>query len=591
MRSRSELRPRRAWRRLRRGLVAGGVLAVAVLAVWFGVVPGLVEARLRTALEGAGMHGVRLRLAALRLSRAELHDLALGGGALRAQRVVARFAPSDLLAGRVDVLRIEGAVFDRSVPWPRDPRPAQEAAPAGRTALPALPVARLELADARVVSGKGGQTDAVVDLVLDADAKGWRARARVAACGCTASADLELRQSAGGGEGGGGEGGGGEGSGGEGERTEPATGPVVLRIQSGTAPGLLLRGHATLAVDENGRTLGVHLRSADEPFELAGCGGAVVGAPGTLALQAHVPLAAVGEARVSVTASGLALRAGDAWRLEGAGCDVDVGAFAPLRSAAVDEMRWDALVLGETAFGAGRVHVAFEPGPAARVDSLACALPGGGTIAADAFRIGPRVESITTVVHLDGASLEPWLPLVSRGRVTGAGRVDGQLHVRLDLAPRLALDVRGQLRARDGGVLRVGRDPATRAVVREHAAVVGRAAGEGAQAAVEDRIVEALEEFAFDELALRFVPAGAEPAPETPAPGAPEVPEQGAETTLRVHVAGKGLRVQQELSLDVAFNGFDSVVDLLLATKLGLDRARGRLDGADPDPGSERDDP
>jgi hypothetical protein len=44
--------------------------------------------------------------------------------------------------------------------------------------------------------------------------------------------------------------------------------------------------------------------------------------------------------------------------------------------------------------------------------------------------------------------------------------------------------------------------------------------------------------------------------------------------SLRVHAAGAGQQVPQQLALDINVYGFDTMVDTAIAVQLGLDRAK-----------------
>jgi len=545
MTRRTEDRPRRAARLRRVGLILC-IVVLAALGGWEWVVPRLIEGRVRSALAVAGAPEARFEVKAVSLTGLEIEGLEIGDlakgtdAALRAGRVLVSYSPTGLISGRVESLRIVGAVYDRTQPWPLPPhagaRPEQ--GPAGP--LPTLPFDRVEIDGARVVAGKDATQRVRVDLVLQTGASGWRATARAAGFDLALTADLDLARSG-----------------------EQAAGPLTLRVGDGTTPDLVLDGRARIAATPTGRNLALQLGSEGPAFELATAGLTVAGAGEAIALRGEFPGASGSLGRAVLALAGLDLAAG-AWRVQGLAGELRFASLVPLLSEGVDELAWRTLVLGRAEAGAGRARFRVAAGPDLVVEHVDCAL-ARGTLAIDGFRFGRDTETIDTRIQVEGASLDDWLRLVSGGRITGTGSLAGELQVHLDLGTGVDLDLpRGHLRAVGGGILRVLDDADTEAVVRQHARRVAQAAGRDVQGAVEDRIVSALKEFAFDDLRFELVPA---PADATSPPT----------TTLRVHVAGKGRHVPQELDLDVNFNGFDSVVDLVLATKLGIDRAAARL--------------
>lgn len=88
-------------------------------------------------------------------------------------------------------------------------------------------------------------------------------------------------------------------------------------------------------------------------------------------------------------------------------------------------------------------------------------------------------------------------------------------------------------------------------MLRQHAAQIALASGH--EALVQERLVAALREFAYT--ALEFA-----------------IDAAGEDVTLRVHAAGVGRKVPQQLRLDVNLHGFDAAVDAALAVKFRLDR-------------------
>ncbi len=132
------------------------------------------------------------------------------------------------------------------------------------------------------------------------------------------------------------------------------------------------------------------------------------------------------------------------------------------------------------------------------------------------------------------------------------------------LAPDLALDLGpGHLSAAAGGSVRFLDDPETQKMLEQHVASIGGAAAGDNSNLVRQRIVESLKDFGFTALTFDLV-------------------AHDGQLDLRSHVVGKGRKVPQELDLRVNLNGIDELLDMALDAKLGVDRARQRLQrGAD----------
>ncbi|HLU39275.1 MAG TPA: hypothetical protein VK081_07805 [Planctomycetota bacterium] len=520
---------------MRRVALAAAALAAVVAVGWSRVLPRWVEHRLRAGFAARAGAPVHLALVRLAPDRVEVADLAVGGGdpALRARRVVATFSVADLVAGRIATLRVEGAVWDRSRPWPMRGAGTEKGGAWGGSPLPDLPFRHAAFADARIVDG--GVVDVEIDADFAAEPGRWRANVAGTAWNEPFAADIDLID------------------GGDGR----ASGPVEIR---GGADGmLLLRGTAALSGD-SARTLAIDLR-ASGPFALGGGAVSATG-DGTLALGAEVPFAAPGEGRATLAFADVVLRLGERVHVGGLQGALRLAALAPPRSAEPGELRWDALAVGDLAAAGGTLRFALLPGPTLRVDELRCALDAEGTLRASPFEVAPGTTSVRTVLAVERAPLDPWLQLLCGGRVTGSGRLSGEVEVAFRPGGEPAFELpRGSLRA-DGGVLRV-LDAAAAELVRQHARAAVESAGKDVQDAVEDRIVGTLEEFAFDELRFELVPSAGEG-------------EGAAGTTLQVRVSGRGVRVAQELVLALDFAGFDAALASVLAAQARLRERTGR---------------
>jgi hypothetical protein len=103
-------------------------------------------------------------------------------------------------------------------------------------------------------------------------------------------------------------------------------------------------------------------------------------------------------------------------------------------------------------------------------------------------------------------------------------------------------------------------DPDAEAMLRQQVAQVVESTQSQHTKLLEDRLVNALKDFAYRELSFDLIPR-----------------DDGL--TLQVHVAGKGRKVPQEIDLTARFHGFDQLVDLALDFQSGLTRAKDRVEG------------
>ena len=158
--------------------------------------------------------------------------------------------------------------------------------------------------------------------------------------------------------------------------------------------------------------------------------------------------------------------------------------------------------------GAGELRVALAPhGP--RV------LGGHASLLGGLLTFSPAPRGV--VIRARSLSLMPLLALVTRGRVTGTGRLDGEVAIGLD-GGRASLRSFA-LSARGSGTLQVtDRDWKLRAVVDVPSLAIHR------------RIVAALADFSYAQLTLALRPPGSDPE-------------------LSVTLHGRGRRVDQEIAL------------------------------------------
>lgn len=539
---------------LRPGRRVAAVVLVAVAAtavlLWWLALPAFVAGRTRTALRDAGFAHVALEVDGIGLTSARLRDLRLGaaadaggaGGTLEVDSVHVRFDPFELLgAGRLAEVVLQGptwtlaaapgralAPFDALRRREDAAVPPTAAPPAA--ALPELPVGRLAIENGRIVSPDGEL--AVLHGSADLAPDRWTLRLDARLGDLPAELRGELA--------------------GAGVR---ASGPLSLR--AGAAQPLELQGRLELEAHGRGRTATGSLAHAG-PFALALPGGTWRG-EGGLELVARVPFRSPADAAFAVRLEQLDLES--PWGLHVAGLAADLSAAGlPLPATrAPQELRWTGARLGALTTLEGSAELGLEAGGTLVVHGARWAVDERGSMRLDELRVGPGTERFTTRLHLESVPLQQWLQLATRGRVTGEGRLDGSLGVAVTVQPRLDVDLQaGRLAAVGGGVVRLLEDESTEELVREHAGRVAATSEYGP--VVEDRLIAALKEFRYRELAFRL-----DPGPED-------------DVTLHVRVAGQGVRVPQELVLDIDFRGFGQAIDLALAARAGLDRARGRLE-------------
>ena len=165
------------------------------------------------------------------------------------------------------------------------------------------------------------------------------------------------------------------------------------------------------------------------------------------------------------------------------------------------------LVAGDGAFQLGDVSVSgaelaasLDYPESIRVESLGAVVGDGGTVRAEPFTIDLDTRSGEARVALRNLSLAQWLPLLTGDRARGEGRVSGDITVGAAYGPDgfavtrldggLSADPpRGTIRVSDTGALAdlmERQDP--------------RFAADPTMAAVRDRVVDALRDFAFTTL-------------------------------------------------------------------------------------------
>jgi len=238
-------------------------------------------------------------------------------------------------------------------------------------------------------------------------------------------------------------------------------------------------------------------------------------------------------------------------RFEGVVGQITLDAFSP-HTPNSQHIGWTSARIGELDLGAGSVLFQLTEGPALHVERLQWRI-GAGRYWAHAFVIRPDEPDMKINLFWENVELNDWLAIVAAEKATGSGRLYGRLPIRIRTQPRLNLTFgEGYLIARGSGHVTIEDKQLVEQMVYKHAGQIGGEGDIGAQ--VQDRVTQSLHDFQYE--TLSFV-----------------VEVEDGEPVLRVTTAGKGRTVPQELNLEVNFRGIGPLVDLLLRTKLGMDRA------------------
>jgi len=238
-------------------------------------------------------------------------------------------------------------------------------------------------------------------------------------------------------------------------------------------------------------------------------------------------------------------------RFEGVVGRVTLDALSP-RTPNSQHIGWTSARIGELDIGAGSLLFQLTEGPAVQVERLQWRI-GAGRYWAHAFVIRPDEPDMKINLFWENVELNDWLAIVAAEKASGSGRLYGRLPIRIRTQPRLNLTFgEGYLIARGSGHVTIEDKQLVEQMVYKHAGQIGGGGDIGAR--VQDRVVQSLHDFQYETLA--FV-----------------VEVEDGEPVLRVTTAGQGRSVPQELNLEVNFRGIGPLVDLLLRTKLGMDRA------------------
>lgn len=214
--------------------------------------------------------------------------------------------------------------------------------------------------------------------------------------------------------------------------------------------------------------------------------------------------------------------------------------LAPLVLPEWQQLDWTSLELGDQRFGRGSVNGRLASPPLLELRRLELET-GAGLFWTSAFTLNPKHVDIDTTVFASGVQLKKWLPIVSRGRLRGSGRLSGQIGVRLQSKPELQVDFkRGTLRSDGKGHFTVVDRRWLQSALERSAQGMGLE--DDKSALIKDRVIGALADFQYEKLVVR-------------------VEERKLEPTLSLHMRGKGRKMRQELDLTVNVGGFAAILN------------------------------
>jgi hypothetical protein len=339
------------------------------------------------------------------------------------------------------------------------------------------------------------------------------------------------------------------------EAGDHADGTVLLRIPGARA--IVFDGTCRLGWASAHRVLAVAVRRRPGPFEVALASGIWSG-DGDLELQVEVPFSQLDTATLAVRVRDFRV-ATTGVEISGLAADLHLLGLPMPVSVGPQHVSWEGMQLASAKAGSGKAALDLRSGAELHAQIRLRTTDEIGSIDISDLRLTPGLDRFPATVVFDQVPLREWLELLSGGRITGEGRLSGSLTMVVQTEPRLAIDLQGgRLAAAPGGVVRFLDDAETEGLIRQHVEQI--AASTSLDASVQQRLVAALKEFAFTVLDFRIDPDA-----------------EGDGVTLRVHTAGQGRRVPQELDVSVNLHGFDTAVDTAIALKLGLDRAKDRV--------------
>src|SRR5690606_37891043 len=127
----------------------------------------------------------------------------------------------------------------------------------------------------------------------------------------------------------------------------------------------------------------------------------------------------------------------------------------PLESARPVPIRWEKLELGGVELEAGSAALAFARGGDVEVRDMRVSVAGGRVDVAP-FRFAWAEPDLALDLRVHGIELAQVLRAATSGRISGEGKLDGRLALRVTLGERRRIELGdGRLASRGAGVLRV----------------------------------------------------------------------------------------------------------------------------------------
>ncbi|MEO6594162.1 MAG: YdbH domain-containing protein [Planctomycetota bacterium] len=524
---------------------------VAVVSAWIWIVPRIAESMLLSQLRHAGFGDASLESIEVGLGHVRVRNLCLGSGEQGVGNVTiatatAEFSATDLLHQRIDSLVLDAPTWTMAPypelvwsPFDEALRLGSDAAatPALVQVLPSLSVRHVAIHGLTIEPPQSRGTKVKIDAALTAHDGRWSVDVHASMGSLIVSALARLQ-----------------------EQPGQADGTITLRLLG--AKPIELEGTCRLVCEPAGRRSHVALQRKPGPFEVA-LADATWSGDGALALTANVPFAQIEAAAMTLHLEDFELASTTGAQVRGVAAELQFRGLPMPVSCGPQHLRWKHVRVDAVEAGSGGAQCELSSGLELRATIHQRTVDEIGSIDVSELYLAPGVHSFPLTLAFDRVSLQEWLELLSRGRVTGDGRLSGKVALVLHTEPRLSIDLRnGQLAAAPGGVVRFLDDAETAGLVLHHVQQIAESTGH--DALVQARLVEALQEFAYTELDFRILPDA-----------------ESHSVTLQVHAVGEGRRVPQQLDLKVNLHGFDTAVDTAMTIQLGLDRARHRLGGQD----------
>lgn len=502
--------------------------------------PRIVESVLRERLLQMGIDAVAVGAIDVGLGSLEVRDLRLTSasddGAFAIRTATATFGIDDLFEGRLATLVLEAPEWTLAKHHGASPFQRVSGARAGTAAasrLPSVPVRDLTIRGGKVIVAAGNTPDAIAfDMVSTFGEPAWQVRLDMTWRGQAVHAVAQVQQEAG-----------------------RALGTVQLATVGGRP--IACSGSLAFEAAAGGPSLTIELKKEPGSFQVVVDRDTWAGS-GDVALRATVPLADLAKATLAIEVVDLQLTSPTGVRVEGLATESQFVGLPVPTTATPQRILWRAIHADSFTGRAGHAELELHGDASVNVKVVQQTSDGIGSIGVDGVRWTPGVKDLALTVAVDDLSMQEWLELLSGGRVTGEGRLDGTVALVVHLQPSLAIDLRGgQLTAAPGGVVRFLERATATALLRVDGP--GTGAGDPAARTRED-LAAALAEFVYTALDFRVEP---EPA--------------SSAVTLRVHAAGSGKGMTRPIEMDINVRGIDQAVDTALALKFGWQRMTDRI--------------